>query len=330
MTINASPDINIFDFNVIYDLTGATPVVKINNLSEGPNLAALDYWFVLTSPSGVVYHLGSEGTPDKSGVWNTEWTVPEPIPQIQGHIDWSGSEYKVKGYVKDSTDAIYSTDDADYTTKICRPNGNKTGQKNNFGAAKMNVCMNCAAGTLFVEDKTNYSYNGITGERLSKTTMLVFPIDDTDNIPEPFVENDTNASTIPITYSGKNYQLILDAVYEYDYGNNTFVRIKYKYKACFEIACGTQLCTILCWLAKYEKELEEGGCTPSQRDRLMIIISKLVRAIGGIMQPLCGIDIGKLVAEIKAEIGDCGDCESEGRGINPQGNCATPIDLVVE
>lgn len=312
----------------MYDLTAAVPVVKLSNLSSGPNMANMSYWFKLESPSGVVYHLGTEAVPDRTGVWNTEWTVPESIPQIQQHIEWSGSYYKITAYAKDSANTVFELPVKQ--TEICRPAGNKLGQKNNFGGGKMNVMMNCTSGNLFVEDLTSYSFKGNAGVQVSKTFMLVFPPDDTDNTPAPFTQANLNTATIPITYNGKNYQILLDAVYEYDMGDNVFVRIKYKFKACFDIQCGTELCCIMCSIEKYEIELSETGCTAEEREKLLLILSKLVRAMVGIMQPLCGINVPRLIAEIKEITGSCTDATNSGGGINPANNCAVPLDLVVE
>lgn len=322
-----SPDINIFDFKVVYDLTGATPVVRLSNLSTGPNLINMSYWFKLVSASGVQYHLGTEGTPDRTGIWNTEWQVPQPIPQIQQHIDWSGSDYVITGYAKDSADNIF---ELSKSTRICRPSGNKLGQKNNFGAGRMNAMMNCTTGKLFVEDQSNFSYSGIAGTQVSKNFKLVFPPDDTETTPAPFEQADLNTATIPITYNGKNYQMLMDAVYEYDMGDNIFVRIKYKFKACFDINCGTELCCILCSIEKYEDALSESGCTAEEREKLLLILSKLVRVLAGIMQPLCGINVPKIIAEIKELTGDCSDRQYTSSGINPANNCAVPIDLQIE
>lgn len=324
-----SNDIDVFDFKVVYDLTAAIPVVKITNLSSGPNLANVNYWFVLKSPSGIIYHMGTEAVPDRTGVWNTEWQVPEPILQVQGHIDWSGgSNYEVVGYVKDSANNIFQT--APYYTHVCRPTGNKQNQRNNYGGGKLSALMNCCTGKLLVEDVSNYSYNGLVGMRISKTLTLIYPPDDTVTTPPPFVLNDNNTANIQVTYNGKNYQLLMDAVYEYDFGNNTFVRIKYKYKACFDVNCGTDLCVILCALRNFETRLTEDGCTAQDREKLLLIVSKLVQALAALIQPLCGINVPSLIGEIRELLGGCDDCEGSGGGINPAENCAVPVNLIVE
>lgn len=326
MTVT-SPDINIFSFKTIYDLSGTTPVVRLTNQSSGPNLANLSYWFVLENPSGVQYHIGTEGTPDKSGVWNTEFVIPEAIPQFDGHIDWSGSDYKITGYVKDSEDNIF---EETVTTRICRPPGNKAGQRNNYAAGRLNVMMNCTTAKLFVEDVSSYSYNGLSGQNTGKTIKLVFPPDDTETIPDPFESTNENTINIPIPYNGKNFQILLGAIYDFDYGNGTVVRIKYKFKACFDVNCGTELCTVLCWIEKFENELQQDGCSSEERNKLTLILSKLTRALAGIVQPLCSINVAKIISEIKELTGDCGDCESSGGGINAAGGCAVPVDLEVQ
>lgn len=328
MTITNSPDISVFDFKVIYDLTGAVPKVRVLNLSSGPALANVKYWFEVYSANGVLFHQGSDTTPDRTGIWDTEYELPAAIPMISGHIDWSGSEYQIVGYVQDSASQVYQT--PPYLGKVVRPSGNKSGQKNNWGSGMLSVMMNCCTAKLLVEDQSNYSYAGISGTRLSKKIKLMYPGDDTGIAPAPFEVEDENSVQIPVTFNGKNYQIFMDTVYEYEHTPNVAVRIKYKYKACFDVMCGVDLCAIVCALGKTEDRLEDEGCSTSDRVKLEKAYRLLTRALVGIVQPLCGINVPSLVDQIRDLLGGCEDCEEIGGGINPTVNCAVPVNLQVE
>lgn len=328
MIIENSADIDVFDFRTIYDLSGATGKVRLINLSSGPGLANVTYWFVVTTPSNIPFHQATVSTPDIVGLWNTEHVLPTDIPVIQGHIDWSGYSYTITGYVKDASGAIYKT--APYSTQIKRPSGNKDNQRNNFGNGMMSVLMNCCNGKLVMRDLTSYSYMGQAGYRVSKTLKLVFPPDDTSTTPNPFQLANFNEAEVSIPYNGKNYQVLLDAVYDYEQADNTVVRIKYKFKACFDINCGTDLCSIICAFQKFQATMDSEGCSKEDMELERKIMNKLMQAVIGLMQPLCGINVSKLVAEMRELLGGCVDCDEAGGGINPTTNCAVPVNLEIE
>jgi hypothetical protein len=305
MSLNSN-DISKLDFHVLWDISTIPATVKITNLSEGLNLAACTFWFVVSTGGGAMFHQGIQATPDRTGIW-TDYTVPEPIPLTLGHIDWSGSSFRVKGFAKDSADNVFSILNEQ---RICRPAGNKQGQQNNFGAGELYIETKCEKARLLIEDKTNYSYNGNAGTMISKQIKLIYPEDATGGTTPPKTADNVNNAMLPISFSAEGYQVILTAVYDYVFTNAT-VRIKYKFNKSFSIQCNVDLCPLICDIERLEKQYEQNGCTPGEREKMLLINSKMNRAIAGKLQPLCGVDVAAIVDEIKKLGGFTCNCVGE-------------------
>lgn len=309
-----SNDITTFDFIPTWDISTVIPKISLENNSIGPNLAGCSFWFEITSGGGILFHQGTESVPDASGVW-ANINITEPIPQVLGHIEWSGSLFKIKGYVKDSNDVI---NELEKTIRICRPNDNKAGQANNFGSAAVYLETRCESARLYVEDKTDYTYNGNAGTIVSKTIKLIYPPDSTGTPPAPVVVNNANNVLVPISFSADGYIVVVDAIYLYSFTDGSQVKIKYKYQKSFPIQCNIDLCPLICDIERMEKNYEKNGCSAEEREKMILINSKLNRAIMAKQQPGCGVDVSAIVDEIK-KLGDfeCNCAGNEFNGINP-------------
>jgi hypothetical protein len=325
----SSVDIAVFDFNVLYDLASVNPSVKITNQSAGPNLAGCSYIFMAYSSSGIPYYLGSWDTPDKVGAW-TSFVIPTPILQVLNHIEWSGSDFKVVGYVKDSHNNTYGP--LEKTTTICKPNGNKNGQKDNYGQASADVKVYCQEARVYIEDVTDYSYKGMHGIVISKDLKLIYPLDKTGSTPDPFTQANFNIIQAPIWFSSKNYQVWMETVIQYNFANNTTVQFKYKFREFFDVLCNIDLCPLLCEIERMENDINAGGCSAEDLKKLVTITSMMNRALIAKFQPLCGVDLARLVDKIK-EVGGftCDCCYGDGvsqltseqqEGFSPNGNCS--------
>lgn len=295
MTIAGSSKITTLAFKVLWDLSALSPKVVLTNQSVGADLAGCTFWFEVYSSDGTVFHSGSLSVPDSAGDWATI-TIAEAIPQILGHIGW-GEGFTVKGYVNDGT-TTYGPEMLEQ--KICRPLGNQPDQKNNFGSASAYVEALCADKKLYVEDKTNTAYNGVAGQLVSKTYKLIYPLSEDGSLPTPFESTDDVPSVqIPFTVDSDCYQLLLDLVYDYAFGDST-VRIKYKYRQTLEIFCSTSLCSIACELARFEQKILKGGCTDTDRTTLLLLNSMFNRLIAAILQPDCGAKPSQIIKEMEA------------------------------
>lgn len=316
MNINTSNDINVLSVKVTFDLSGTLPAVSLVNLSAGDDLASCTWWYKIISPSGTIIHEGTESTPDITGNWTTDVDTsawPRPFNQVE----WSGANYSFQIWVKDGDGNIFY--DTPQTANICRPYGNTPTSKNTYGLAASNVSVKCSEGRVFFQDTTYHSYKGSEGEQIASTLRVIYPIDETLVIPDPFAIADYTTALVPISYSSSNYQFLQFTIYGYDLGNNVFVRIKYQTIQTFAVWCNVDLEPLVCEINKLMDEVNNGSCldVSEANKKLLLITPKLFLAFMGIMQPLTGIDVPTVIEEIKTIGGfDC-NCCSAATGIIP-------------
>lgn len=330
MNINTSPDISVLLIQPTFDISGVNPVVSITNLCEGPDLSILTTWFTLYSPTGTPIHEGSEDNPDITGSW-TAFSLTDSWPRPFNQLEWSGSSYSLTVYVKDSEGNIFNSDP--YQATICRPSGNTPTSKTFYGTSKTEVIVKCQQARISFQDLTNHTYRGLDGTQVTSVLRVVFPIDETGNIPTPFVLNNFSFALVPISYSSDNYQFQSYSVYDYDFGNYVHIRIRYQtlsknqasYQT-FSVLCNIDLGVLACEYAKLVDSLENGSCTDVQETqrKLLLINPKFAMAQMGIMQPLTGIDVPSLIEDIQRIGGFECDCCNVPTGIIP--NTSSVID----
>lgn len=330
MTINNSPDINSLIVQTTFDISGVLPSINLVNMSAGPNLAGLTTWFVATAPGNIPIHEGSETSPDITGEW-TDFTLSDSWPRAFNNIIWSGGQYLFTTYVKDSNGNIFSFAQS---VSICRPSGNKPTSTNTYGLATCDVQVKCDDARVYFQDTTFHTYKGIDGEFKGAVLRVLYPVDETGNVPAPFVAvNFTNAA-VPITYSSDNYQFQSYCIYDYDFGNYTLVRIRYQSfnpvngspAVRFAVLCNIDLCALFCEVDKLVRDIESGNCVNVEQanQKLMLINPKMLLIFMGIQQPLCGIDVPGLIEQVKAIGGFTCDCCNAPTGIIP--TKTSPID----
>lgn len=327
MNINGSSDVSVLAIKATYDLSGPLPIVSLINLSEGPNLAGVTWWFVLTSPSGTLIHEGSLANPDVQGDWSA-FVITDPWPRPFNNLEWSGAPYNLTVYIQDSDGNQYN--DASYNAAICRPSGNTDLSKNYFGISHADVRVQCDKAVVFFQDQTNPSYKGLIGDQVSQVSSvlkLVYPPDDNGNIPAPLVINNFSAASAPISYSSDNYQFQTQVVYDYDFGGNVHVRIKYQSSntkkgvsfITFSVLCNIDFMPLICEYEKLVHSIETGSCVDVEdAQRKLTLINPLFSlAIMGLMQPLTGIDVPEKIRQIQAIGGFNCDCFNAPTGIIP-------------
>lgn len=322
MQITNSPDISFFQIEPTWDIAGTLPIISIINRSSGSNMGNLVWWFVAKSPSQTIIHEGSAANPDITGSWlnfnlNDNW--PRPFSQIE----YSGANYELIVYVKDSSGNIYSLTK---TASICRPTGNTQLSKNPYGVATLDLQVKCEEARIFFQDTTNRTYRGLEGTRLTSTLKVVYPIDETGNIPDPFVGANFSTAMVPISYSNDNYQYVQDTVYDYEFDDLVHIRIRYQSRAKngtaavrFAVLCNIDLCPLVCEVTRLVDSIEQGTCADADeaRRKLTLINPKLMLAQIGKQEPLCGVDVAKLIEEIKDIGGFTCDCCDAPTGIIP-------------
>lgn len=316
MVITNSPDISLLLVKATFDISGATPVIALENLSQGNALANVSYAFIAKSPTDTFIHNGDITNPDISGVWSTH-NLTDAWPRPFNQIEWSGAPYSFQVIAQDSNGTIFTADVQ--TAMICRPTGNLPTSKNTFGIANANVTVKCEQARVFFEDITSHSYKGLEGTQISSTLKVIYPIDETGELPAPFSITDFTAVLVPISYSSDNYQFLQASVYDYDLGNYIHVKIKYQQIQTFAVWCNVDLEPLLCEIRKLIDDIQSGDCQDvvSANQKLSLINSKLSLVFIGILQPLTGVDVPTLIEEIKQIGGFNCNCCSAATGIIP-------------
>lgn len=307
------PNFN-FDFQVVYDISSSTPSVKIVNQSTGSNLANIDYFFILYTPSGVAYHTGSWLSPDASGVWVDISSIAN-IPQSKGHVEFSNLPYRVEGYAKDNLGNLCEHTEQDI---ICAPTGNTL--KDNYGKVYLQIRQKCETAVLEVIDTSNYLYQGVIGVVDSNDTVFVYPTD--EGTPQSnAVVSGKMAFTLPIPVNSDGHELYTTTVITYTLTSGNQVIIKYKYSnKNIIVNCNISKCSIMCGLTKYREKIQgsNGRCGETDAMSVALMTTKIAQLLLGLNEPNCGFDVYTLHDEIKAELlaNDC-YCECEdGNGNN--------------
>lgn len=329
LQIITSPDVQTLEFTPTWDIAGLNPIISITNNSAGPNLAGCSWWFIAYSPSLTLIHDGSESNPDITGNWSST-NLTDNWPKPFNQIEWSGNVYSLTLYVKDSSGNIYSLTK---TATICRPTGNTQLSKNAYGVATLDLKIKCEEARIFFQDTTNRTYRGLEGTRVTSTLKVVYPIDETGNIPDPFVGANFSTALVPISYSSDNYQYVQDTVYDYEFDDLVHIKIRYQSRSKngiaavrFPVLCNIDLCPLVCEVTRLIDSIEQGTCADAEeaRRKLTLINPKLMLAQIGKQEPLCGVDVATLVEEIKQIGGFTCDCCDAPTGIIP--STASVID----
>jgi hypothetical protein len=320
VTINGSNDISSLRILATWDISGVQPLITLQNLSEGTDLASCTWWFIAKSPTTTIIHEGLESDPDITGIWS-DFVISSNWPRPFNQIEFSGAPYQLITYVKDGDGNIYSiTQEA----SICRPNGNTKDSKNTYGVGSLTIQTKCDQARIFFQDTTNTSYKGLEGTVGSSVLRVNFPMDNTGVVPAPFQINYFSTAMVPITFSGKGYQFLYTSIYDYDFGNDVHVRIKYLKNDTFGVFCNIDLLPLVCEFAKLSESISAGTCTNVQeaQNKMNLITPLMFQVWIGIAQPLTGVDVPAIIDEIK-EIGgfDC-DCCAAATGIVPTGSSA--------
>ena len=337
--ITGSPDISTLDFNILYDLSGATPQITLTNESTGPNLAACSWWVTAYTPSNTPIHIGSQASPDLPTQAWTSYTIPDawPTPLSQGlcaQVEFScATPYVVTLYVVDAVGNVYSYA---ISTAICAPNGVTENTCGNWGAARFNLEVMCSSNPpqVAAQDVTNYIYNAQAPNTApNQSWEMVYPKGATGNPIPPATATNTASVLFPIYYVGEGYAMYLNTICEYTFGEAT-IKIQYKsqnainaqyqiQKTAFAVWCNIDTCKLQCEVHKYLNKVKRACNTienAQYQQNLSQITALYVLILDATIHPLCGVNPIELIKEIE-RIGEfsCDCCNRYPMGVNLSG-----------
>ena len=307
MNIVGSPDISVLEIQVTFDISGATPVVSLVNKSVGSNLKGCAWAFVVLSPSRAYIHAGEIANPDiapSSTAWTTfsitdTWPT-NPFNNYQ--IEWSGDSYVFYAVVKDSLGNIFSSESSAQQAWIVPPPNATSLQKNYFGVASSSVAVKCNEGSVYFENKTQYTYNGYTGTKVSSTLVVTYPPDKNGATQAPFTLLNYSSALVPVTLNSPSYIFTQNAVYTYEVYPNTFIKLNFYLQAGFGVWCNVDLLPLNVVITKYFAKLGTNDFTDmaAAQKRGLLILAEYGLILAGVMQPLSGaIDIPAHIQNIE-------------------------------
>lgn len=320
MVINNSPDIGVLEVEIVFDLTGAAPVINLTNqttanntVSPIPNLNVLDWALNIYSPTGTPIYQSDFTTPwqaSGTGPWTTE-AITAPWPNPFNQIEWG--QYRVEFQVKDSNGTIYNLYKS---TNICKPVGNNK-QADVYGHVKIDVEALCASASLYIKDTSSKLYQGITGVNQESYLAVDYPRDGTGTLPAPYVLTTFVTDAIVPFYTNGETEATYYSLWRYDLGDNVFIIIRYVGQEAFQVQCNIDLCPIACEVKALEDSITNGSCTNADdaQKKLNKITPRLLRAFIAKANPTCGVDLPALIDEIKAIGGFTCDCSTVSTGI---------------
>ncbi len=352
---SGSPDITTLAYSILYDISGGVPAITLTNASTVINPSLLKWWYVISTPSGTPIHTGTLASPDVSfAAWSTLAITPGTWPlygdSYCGQVEFSGnSPYICTLYVIDSDNNTFSLQ---VLRTITRPTGNTQKSCGNFGVAAVMIETKCNDHVVFCSDSTNFTYQNILlPDSQSNVWTLTYPADPNGNVPTPGAATNTPYVNFPIGYSGDGYVLSLRDYATYDMGNGSYVKVQYKAinsatgtaGVPFAVLCNIDLCKLQCQIQTYVTlALKTCGnvVDPSLQSKIARMNLLLNQAIIGIMQPLCGINVPAIIAQIQeiGELDDNCDCGCTDTGINfvypisgnssSGGCCPVSVDII--
>jgi len=329
--INNSPDIGFLEVEVTFDLSGVSPVINLVNqttanttASPVPPLSTLIWVLNIYSPTGTPIYESDFTTPWKpagQGAWTTA-QITNPWPNPFNQIEWS--EYRVEFQVKDTVGTIY---DLNKAAEICRPAGNNKNYQDTFGHVKLGVETLCERSSLYIQDADAKLYQGVEGVNQSSYLAVDYPRDLTGTLPDPYVLTTFVTDALVPFYQNGEHEATYYSIWRYDLGDNVFILIRYTAQVAFATQCNIDLCPISCEVQALVESITSGSCAnvaDAQR-KLNLITPKLLQAFIAKSNPTCGIDLPKLVDEIKEIGGFSCSCNTGSSGIGTAGVSIPPF-----
>lgn len=316
-------------------ITGSGTGLTIRVTALLPLYSDLNWWFYITTPSGLPIHgvdLNTTypyPTPDQAG---TNWT-PQSFNILTPFGDGICAQpefspnglYSVTVFVQDesaSPPVLYQL--LKQRVLVSPPGNNQAGSNlpnscGYFGSANVSLIVDCAANTIQTTDNTNLIYNGWTPASSTNQWTLVSPPPSSSTVPTTTTVNNQPSVTFTPTVDSDNYSLYFQEIATYTPQYDTTYIIQFKLFNCsgtglglnFAFNCNTSYCNIICEMQKlYELANNSAGTVQNVNvmNKISLLTPLMFQLIMGTMQPACGVNIPALIKKINRIGGFGGDC----------------------
>lgn len=303
---------SLCDGNFYVDLS---PSIYIGDIADGAN-NVLGANVEIVNPYGVIvkpYGTNYEISPALSGAMDA--AISFPIPTQAGNYQYGTYTINVQLFDEGGASWIVTK-----TVKLCLPD--KNNKTRNYGSLSAELKADCVGGKLFIIVDGVPTYNGYLMESQVLTGTLKYP---------------TASGISPLAITTGNFSVVLfEGVYllegeicaTYNYGDNVFVKVKYKIKKEKNVRCLIDRCCVLEALVELQARTET-DCTAEEKERTASTILEALNLLTLVeLAANCGEDPSSYVDDLEKLLGCKCTC-----------NCAegTPIigvtpssDVVIE
>lgn len=301
-----STEIAIVDSKIVADLCAglfridATPTTYIGSGADtvlGANVQILNPYGVEVKPYGDDYEIA----PDLSGGMNG--VITYNIPTQANNYQYG--TYTVNLKMFDSAGGSWVVTK---TVKICAPDKNNKTRK--YGSLSAQMKVDCVAGKLYVIVDGVPTYNGHIMESQVLEAELEYP---TGSELDPI---DVTTGNFSVTLFEGVYKLEGEICATYNYGDNVFVKVKYKIKKEHHARCIIDRCCLLAALSELQGRTAT-DCSDAEKERTASTILEAINLDRLIQLAAdCGEDPSDYVVQLEKLLGCSCTC-----------NCAegTPI-----
>ncbi|MBP8982712.1 MAG: hypothetical protein KBG19_06735, partial [Bacteroidales bacterium] len=272
--------------------------------------------FEIKNPYGVIvkpYSGSYEVSPALSGGMDAQ--VSFNIPTQAGNY-----QYGIYTVTAELTDADGTKFYVSKTIKLCEPD--KNNKTRNYGTLSALMSADCKNGKLYVILDNVPTYNGIIAQSQTVSGTLSYPTE-SELAPASIAIEKFSATLFEGVYKVSGEICAL-----YNYGDNVFVQVKYKYKKEHHARCLIDKCCIYNALVRLHESITE-ACTEEEKSNVASITVDAIRLLHMIeLAAVCGEDPSDYIASLEKLLGCKCTCNcAEGTPVIEQ---SPSSDVIVE
>lgn len=288
-----STTIAVLDSKIVADLCAgkfyvdATPTIYIGSGKTqvlGANVQITNPFGVIVKPYGANYEIA----PALSG--GMDAVIAFNIPTQAGNYQYGQYYVDVMMFDDEGSSWVVTK-----PIKICVPDKNIVTR--NYGSLSASIRGICKDGKVYIIVDGVPNYNGSIVESQTNSFKIEYP---TSSELDPL---ETTQGYLSLKLYEGVWKVTGEVCATYNYGDNVFVKIKYKIKAEKKVMCIIDECCVFTQLALLHKNIRE-DCTQSEKDNTASIVLDALRLLKTAQLAAdCGEDPSEYVADLEALLG---------------------------